>query len=318
MALTQPWLGLIALLLVLASLPLAWLQQRRRAAHGAPISGAARLRSLPRFRQLARRAARLQLARVAGLTVALLGACLLVAQPVSLGSSPQEQSNRDIVLCLDVSGSMAEVDKDVIDSYLQLASQLDGERIGFVMFDASAITVFPLTDDADYITEQLMASRDLLDGRVLPGTQIGDGTSLIADGLVSCLSRFDVPEQDRSRTLVLATDNQAAGAQLYTLEAATTKAKDAGVLVYGVVPSDNTPRVTEALTKQLRKTGGDTLLLGPNTDVSTISDAVERQERKALATPARATGQPMVWPGALAMLIGAVVAGVAWLAGRQS
>ncbi|QXT63603.1 vWA domain-containing protein [Tessaracoccus palaemonis] len=317
MALTQPLAGLSALVLILAVAAASFLVATRRDRGGAPVAGTGALRALPRFHQLARRRSRQLTVRALGLLLAAAGAALLVAQPVAASTASDERASRDIVLCLDVSGSMTEIDRGVIDAYLRLAADLDGERIALVLFDASAITVFPLTDDAAFITEQLTATRDRLDGRVLPGTQIGDGTSLVGDGLASCLQRFDVPEQNRSRTLVLATDNQVAGAPLFTLEQAVGLAVEQGVLVYGIVPADNTPKVTQALTQQLRSTGGDTLPLAADTDVTAITEAVEKQERTALAGPPRARGEALLWPGAVTMLVGATLAGAAWLAGRR-
>lgn len=317
MALTQPWLAAAALTSLVVVAVLAWaLTPRTVRAAGAPIAGADRLRALPRFRALAARKARLQLVQVVGLALASAGAVLAVARPLAPHDVPEQRTNRDVVLCLDVSGSMSEVDRQIVDAYLELAANLDGERIGFVAFDASAVTVFPLTDDASFITEQLTAAKEWLDGRVVPGTQIGEGTSLIGDGLASCVSRFDVPEQDRSRTIVLATDNQVAGRPLFSLDQAVGRAVDRGVLVHGIVPSDNTPSVTRQLTEALRRTGGEVLLLAPNTEVGAIETAVRSQEAKALAASPRARAVDLVWPAALLMGVGIVIAGAGRVAGR--
>lgn len=318
MALTHPLLGLAVLLIGLAALALGLLRGLPRPGDGAPIAGASRLRGLPRFRTLARGQARLLALQLAGLAITTTGIAWLLALPVRTDPSSEQRSNRDIVLCLDVSGSMAPVDRQVIDAYLDLAGNLKGERIGFVVFDASAVTLFPLTDDAAFITDQLGQARELLDGSIVPGTQIGSGTSLIGDGLASCVNRFDVPEQDRSRTVVLATDNQVAGQPLFTLDQAIAKASERGVLVAGIVPSDNTPSVTAELTEAIRQTGGDVLLLSPDMAVSTIEDRVLSQERKALEGVALPGATPFVWPGALAMMLGASGWGAAWAVGRRA
>lgn len=318
MALTQPWIALVALIAV-AVVALVALTRRPGVASGTgdPVAGAARIRTLPRFKALAARRARLLLAQLLGLMLAALGATLAVARPVESQSVADERTNRDIVLCLDVSGSMSNLDRQIVDAYLALAATLDGERIGFVAFDASAITIFPLTDDAAYIREQLTEARNWLDGRIVPGTQIGEGTSLIGDGLASCVSRFDVPETDRSRTIVLATDNQVAGRPIFTLDQAVGRAADRNALVYGIAPADNTPSVTKELTDALRGTGGDVLLLAPQTDVSTIESAVKAQEAKALAGAPRHHAVDLVWPGAVLMILGLALAGVAWVRGRK-
>ena len=89
----------------------------------------------------------------------------------------------------------------MLRSYARLAEQLEGERIGLTMFDASGVTIFPLTDDSAYIRDQLAhAEQEINEGEVI-GTRVGDsGTSLIADGLIGCLERFDHRDKRRSRT----------------------------------------------------------------------------------------------------------------------
>lgn len=320
MAVTHPWLAGILALVVIALAVTAWrlplAQHHRIDNHALPVAFVERLRALPRFRARVRQQLRWRTIEAVALGVAVLGALGLAAGPVAAQSSATRNHNRDIVLCLDVSGSMAAVDREVIDAYLELARNLRGERIGFMLFDASAVTVFPLTDDADYITQHLQATRDQLDGRELPGTKLGAGTSLIGDGLVSCLQRFDRIHEDRSRTVVLATDNMVAGQQLFTVDQAAGQARDLGVLVFGVVPSDNPARTTADLTRDLRSTGGDVLLLtGTNTDQ--IEKSVQEQERSALDGQHKTALTDLSWPPALVCLLGVAIASLARI-GRPS
>lgn len=314
MALTQPWYGLAVLVLLLAVGLSAWLwPSRRRSTTGAlPLAGAARIRSLPRFTQLARARLRWLVIECCCLAVAGAGIALLASRPVSAETIAQERSNRDIVLCLDVSGSMSQVDRDVIASFNELAAGLDGERIGFVLFDSSAVTVFPLTDDASYIQEHLTdTARNLGSGQVA-GTRVGDlGSSLIGDGLASCLQRFDQTGTQRSRTVVLATDNQVAGTSLFSVSNATQRAVEQDVLVFGIVPSDNSVAATDDLTAMLKTTGGDVLLLGPEPDLGSITGAVESQQRVVMAGRARTESVPLVWPGTLIALLGVTGASLA-------
>lgn len=310
MALTQPWYG-VAVLIALAVVGLtAWLWTgRRRASSGAlSLASAARIRSLPRFTQLARARLRWLAVESCCLAVAGCGVALLAAGPVSARTINEELSNRDIVLCLDVSGSMAQVNQAVIASYANLAAALDGERIGFVLFDASAVTVFPLTDDADYIQQHLTETAETLGAGRVAGTRVGDlGSSLIGDGLASCLQRFDKADAQRSRTVVLATDNQVAGTPLFSVTDAADRAREKDVMVHGIVPADNSVAATDDLTTALETTGGGVMLLGPQPDVSSITAAVESQQRTAIAGRARSQSVSLVWPG--------VAAGLAGLAG---
>ncbi|WP_297742772.1 VWA domain-containing protein [uncultured Tessaracoccus sp.] len=314
MALTQPWWGVAVLVAAVLVGLAAWWWPRRREATGDALlfSAGARLRALPQYRDAARRRVRWLTVELLAVAVAVGGAALTVARPVDERQLPSQRSNRDVVLCLDTSATMSSVVQDVLGAYKQLAERLDGERIALVMFDASAVTFFPLTDDAAYVAEQLdAASREVGAGPVR-GTQIGDlGTSLIGDGLVSCLQRFDTTDPSRSRTVVFATDNQTSGKSLFTLEEAAGRAANQGTLVFGIVPNDNQVAATQALTQTLKLTGGDTLALEPNAPLESIVDAVERTQARELEGPSRTDAKPLLWPGMALLCLGAAGAAVA-------
>ena len=72
-------------------------------------------------------------------------------RPVTDRQLERDVRNRDVMLCLDVSTSMNELDAIVLRQFAELAAGLRGERIGLTIFNGSAITVFPLTDDAEFI-----------------------------------------------------------------------------------------------------------------------------------------------------------------------
>lgn len=319
MALTHPWWGLVALLAIAVTAGLAWGWPRRpdRQPSAVLFAAAARLRALPRFQQLARARRRWLTIELLALAVASAGVALLVARPVQQGTSADERATRDVVLCLDVSGSMRPVVQAVLAAFETLADDLAGERIGLVLFDSAAVTVFPLTDDATYIREVLHATQAEVSGRVVPGTRLGDvGSSLIGDGLASCLLRFDRDDPTRSRTVVLATDNQTSGKELFTLAQATRRAIDDGVLVFGIAPSGNSVRATDELAAQAQLTGGRILLLGPHTDLDSITSAVDSTQRRALQLPGRPQAAEFAWPAAAASLLGLAAATYARRRGR--
>ena len=126
------------------------------------------------------------------------------------------------MLCLDVSTSMNGLDAIVLRQFAELAAGLRGERIGLTIFNGSAITVFPLTDDAEFIEATLADSPTISSARrkrsFVEGTEEG-GTSLIGDGLASCAMRFDSDDR-ASRSIVFATDNALAGEPILQLSAA--------------------------------------------------------------------------------------------------
>lgn len=307
MALTHPWYGLAVLVILALVAVAAWLLPRplRHSGTALAMAGTARIRALPRFLHLARTRLRRLVIETLSLALVGCGLALLAAGPVSAKTMAEQRSNRDIVMCLDVSGSMSQVDRDVIASFDALASELDGERIGFVLFDSSAVTIFPLTDDAAYISTHLRETAETLGAGQIPGTRVGDlGSSLIGDGLASCLQRFDQRDATRSRTVVLATDNQVAGSPLFSVADAAQQAVDNDVMVFGIVPADNSVAATRDLTDTLAPTGGDVLLLGPQPEIGSITRAVEATQTSAMAGRARSEAVPFVWPGVALALLG--------------
>lgn len=313
MALTEPWWGAAVLVAaaIVAVVAWWWPHRRREIANDAlPFAGGARLRALPQYQTLARRRWRWLMAELAAVLLAVAGAALTVARPVDEHQVAEARSNRDVVLCMDTSGSMSPVVQDVLGAYRELAQRLDGERLALVMFDSSAVTVFPLTDDADYVADQLDAASAEVASGTVAGTRLGDvGTSLIGDGLKSCLQRFDVTDPSRSRTVVLATDNQTSGKSLFTLTDAADEAHKQHTLVFGIAPNDNQVAATQALEQALRPTGGETLRLGPDAPLGSIVDAVERTQARELEAPPETNAEPVLWPGMALVLVG--VAGAA-------
>ena len=237
----MPLLWLIALGAAVAVAALLARRSRRRTAASLPIAHRDRLTSLPGYARALRRYRRLLVGFIASLLVLLIGVAAATARPAVVSSVQPKLSNRDIVLCLDVSGSMVDYDKEVLDVFGELAKQFTGERISLVVFNASAVTRFPLTSDYDYIADQFDALRADFDSEnsdYYRGTLFGNGSSLVGDGLASCVVRFDAPDAERSRSVILVTDNLIAGEPIFTLPEAGELAQQRGVDVYGINPGD--------------------------------------------------------------------------------
>ena len=178
-------------------------------------------------------------------SAALLGGAALIgaARPVDVTIDRPEARNRDVVLCLDISGSMAAYDAELVRTFMTLVTQFEGERIGLVIFNSSAATVFPLTDDYDFIRDELDIALRALAGDpevdyFFAGTFNGLGTSLIGDGLTSCVSSFD-RRHPTSPLGVFATDNELAGRPIIELDEAIELAKLRSVRVYGLNPEES-------------------------------------------------------------------------------
>ena len=299
MELTWPWMLLVWLLLVVAAAAvISLIIKLRRPAPprtGRPLAHTDRLTALPAYRR-ALRGYRAALVGAALLLVMLFSAAaVLSARPSTLAVRYPEAANRDIVLCLDVSGSMVEYDAALVRVFSDLATEFDGERISLVVFNASAVTYFPLTSDYTYITEQLALIGEQFnsdDGAFFDGTFFGDGSSLIGDGLAACTLRFDSTDRERSRSIILATDNVLVGRPIFTLPEAGMLAESKGIRVYGLNPSDaGADDYLEAFADEYRSvmdgTGGGYFAVADPAAVPSIIDRIEADQ----ATLFRAGGQ---------------------------
>ncbi|MFL0410158.1 VWA domain-containing protein [Microbacterium paludicola] len=320
--LANPWIILLALLAVILAVTIGVLAGRRAArasAEAAPVSRAERLRSLPAVRRATRRRA----AAVAGAVALLAGSAVVAgvvgARPMAAQTIQPVDTSRDIMLCLDVSGSMSEVDIEVLEVFEELLEGFQGERIGLTIFNSSPVQIFPLTDDYEFIRGHLQSIKAAFDdySSDIPehwvGTLNGTGSSLIGDGLAACTMRFDHLDEERSRSIILATDNEAFGAGIVTLEEASVYARDAGVRVFALNPVEGKDdEISAQLTGAAETTGGQAYALRGDTTVGEIIDEVQEQEARALQGEARVVWRdvPDVW---IAVLLALVLAGIVLL-----
>ena len=176
--------------------------------------------------------------KTAGLVLWLFWIALLLAasRPYWIGdSATRTVSGRDLMLAVDVSGSMSEADMK-IDS--RSASRLDvlklvigrfierrrGDRIGLILFGTRAYNYVPLTFDLDTLKQLLLDSSTGLAGR---HTAIGD-----AIGIAIKSMRED---QASHKVLVLVTDgSNTAGFEDPLLAAAAARQQGMTIHTIGV------------------------------------------------------------------------------------
>ncbi len=254
----------------------------------------------------------------AALVFSILGSLAVAARPSRVFNANEQVSSRDIVLCLDVSGSALPYDREVIQAYLNFIEHFQGERIGLSIFNSTSRTVFPLTDDYRLAKKQLQYAANLLGGvqsqnRIdhlqqrqyqeisdwLEGTQNRkNATSLIGDGLVSCAAMLPgfiygaahnthkAPNRfNRSASIVLATDNVVSGKQTYSLKQALDLTKQARISVDGLysgVPQNEHDDTTLEM-KQLIESHGGVFLAQHDTD--SVLNLVKEIEQRHTITP---------------------------------
>ncbi len=173
-------------------------------------------------------------------TVALLG--LALARPqTSRVDDDLELEGIDIVIALDVSGSMEETDlrpnrldaaKAVIEDFVR---RRPSDRIGLVVFAREAYTHVPLTLDHQTFLRMLAELHvGIIDGR---GTAIGNG---IGDAL-NRLRRSDA----KSKVIIVLTDGDNNAGNIAPLQAAGY-AQKLGVKIHTILAGNNDPEATEA------------------------------------------------------------------------
>jgi hypothetical protein len=292
-ALNTWWLVLVALGVLIVAVVVGILlglrgRTRADAAPGVLVSRAERLRSLPSFRSaIRRRMGLLSGILIVGAIAVLLGG-VVAARPMSPKTVQPVNTSRDIMLCLDVSGSMSDVDVEVLRVFEELLKGFKGERIGLTIFNSSPVQVFPLTDDYPFVKKQLQQLRSSFDyhdetPEHWVGTLNGPGASLIGDGLAACIMRFDHAEDDRSRSVILATDNELAGASILTIEEAAQYAESKKVRVFALNPvQGKDAKVSKQLEDAAALTGGQSYALRETTTVGDIITQIQKQEATAL------------------------------------
>jgi Ca-activated chloride channel family protein len=322
--LTRPW-ALAAVGLGVVVLLAWWTRTRRPRGEAVLLARTSRLRRLPSYLTRLRRQRRAGLVLSVGSLLLVAGSAVVLARPDVVESGRPDARSRDLMLCLDASPSMDRDNLAVVREVRRVVEGLKGDRVGLVIWSGAAVTVFPLTDDYAYVDEQLdraEAAFSAGNDRFFAGIHLNDeGVSLIGDGLVSCVNRFDRPAGERTRAVLLVSDNKPFGTTLFTLPEAARYAERRDVLVYALAGSvlsrpKNQPALTE-FTEAARSTGGTLVQLEQEGGTDRLIDRIDDLEKARAVEPARPVSREAPAPGLLLALAGALVLAAGWLVGRD-
>lgn len=171
-------------------------------------------------------------------------------------------------------------------SFRQLLSELKGERIGLTIFSGLSVSVFPLTENYEYVRSQLDEAEAAFSGGNLgffAGTEAdAERASQPGDGLMSCLQRFDLAGDDRGRAIVLATDNDPLGTGLFRLPEAAAEAARDEVVVYVVGTPDMAPDKAAELAGAAATAGGAMSVVEDEGSVDDLVRGIQEIERERL------------------------------------
>lgn len=223
-------------------------------------------------------------------------ALFLMARPYKTEVLEKETYSRDIMLCIDISTSVDNLNKDLVNEWRKTVKSLKGERFGIVIFNTSPVLLSPLTDDYEYIMDMLDTIEKSLDIRqsnavydeewmyydsyISSGTLVGNedrGSSLIGDGLAATVYDFSELDKERTRVIIFSTDNDIQGTPYFTLDEAATICKENKTVVYGIGTKEMTTDNMNAMKAAVEKTGGKFYLEGDSGSTSQIVKDIEKQ-----------------------------------------
>ena len=234
-----------------------FLSKRKDAAYneGSKIANTNYLKNSDYYKKKIKEYQLIKLLSVISFIVMVIFSTLLVSRPTKIEKKEISKYNRDIILCMDVSSSVDELNSELVDNLKDTVKKLNGERFGISIFNTSSVVLVPLTDDYDYINDVLdtihqsiklntnnINYKDVDDyfyirNYIRSGTLEGSkerGSSLIGDGLASCVYSFSHLDEERSRIIIFSTDNDLQGDPLLKLNEAAKVSKSKNIKVFGI------------------------------------------------------------------------------------
>ncbi len=246
---------------------------------GGTRTGAASLiNTLPVFRSVYRRSRILSFLYELFIIGAIVSSLYLLARPYETEKMKIGVQKRDIILCLDVSYSLYELNYELTDYLEEVVTELQGDRFGITIFNTSSVVFVPLTDDYSYVVTRLEELENYftlqkeyedmlppgdwitfetdeewdayydLDARLAyieAGTLVNNherGSSLIGEGLASALYSFpSLGDESRTRIIIFATDNADASRvrEIPDLAGASALCKKNDVTVFAIFPTED-------------------------------------------------------------------------------
>lgn len=247
---------------------------------------------------------------------------LAMARPERVGA-PVEQTRaaRDVVLAIDISGSMDARDftapdgtarqrlqgvRDVVDGFI---AGRDGDRMALIVFGSKAYVQSPLTEDLATIRD-LLARTEV--GMAGPHTALGDSIGL-------AIRTFEA-SQIEQRLLILLSDGTDTVSRMSPLNAAEI-ARDRGIEIYTIGVGD--PDATgedkvdlKTLQDIAARTGGQFFMAEDSEGLARVYERIDELAPRVTETLSYRPRQALAWlPLLAAALLG--LASLVYLSGRH-
>ena len=302
------WVTALLLLMGLAVWAITFWNRRAMRRSPVVVANSSYLDRLPSFVRAQRTARVLRAAQVGIAVIGAVAAAVLSGRIATERIETPDFATRDIVLCLDVSGSMYEYDTEILETFSEMVDGFEGERVALSIFNSTSRTVFPLTNDYELIQRELqegaeaidfdefgyrLGSRSYDEDKVRRYVDFVDGTrgipdeaSVVPDGLASCGQLFDQAEQDRSRSIIFATDNEVNGDPIFTLQEAVDGVTARDIDLYTFFPGayECGPECLEELQTTTEDNDGELYQSSDPDAIPSIINDIQRTQAVAMGS----------------------------------
>jgi hypothetical protein len=178
------------------------------------ISHSKKIRALPEYEKASKKYRILLCIAAVALVFSIASITITASRPISVDIIEPDYETRDIMLCIDVSGSQATEIANVILYFSNVVGRLKGQRIGVGVFAEKATILSPLTNDyvaVENLLKELVVlyrARELgVEHNASLVKNLGSA-SAIGPGIINCASGFDkLTEDGRAQSMIVATDN---------------------------------------------------------------------------------------------------------------
>ncbi|MCQ2570967.1 MAG: VWA domain-containing protein [Candidatus Saccharibacteria bacterium] len=231
------WLFFIPPIAIAIVIFAAWYRYRihsndRSLKRTAVIAHTKTIKLLPAYRKAMKQYRMLLIFTAAAFLLSVFSITAVAARPITRHEGENGNKNRDIVLCLDVSGSMDSYQKELLEFFAKIAGQLRGQRLGLTIFDGVPANLVPLTDDYDAVSELALDLSKNFDA--YSSSVMGSRSSAIGDGVMGCISNLDKLDNERPKSIIVATDNYAGSGETVDINQAARYAKRYDITLYGI------------------------------------------------------------------------------------
>ena len=312
--------------------------------NGKKIANTSLIKKTDAYKKIARKYRIVAYTMLATLAASIICISVLSARIVTVQEINDKAYNRDIMLCMDVSTSMNMVNQKIVDAYDNIIDSMKKERFGLSIFNGMSLLRVPLTDDYDFVKEELETMWHIYDligysedidtsklsedelrevqSYLFSGTLSKDRvSSATGNGLASCIYDFPDLDAERSRIIILSSDNETFGEQKIDVANAAKIAKNKNIKVYALAPEaglsttwggkESGEKVRNELKRAVESTGGRLYIINDGNAVKEVINEIEKTETTLLDENRKTveTDQPeLLYILATLFLIAAVVA----------